>query len=108
MLRMLFFSVIGILSVYLLVTYITNLLVQPLSSVTSQLNKFTTLSGNIESETTNEVTLVSESLNFIERWYERFKISQSQEETRNKMQLEDLMQASEIQQSIIKTDFSDI
>ncbi|NQU51532.1 MAG: SpoIIE family protein phosphatase [Bacteroidetes bacterium] len=108
MLRMLLFSVIGILAVYLIVTYITNKLIEPLSTVTSQLKKFSNLSGEVEINSMNEIILVSESLDYLKKWHEKFKINQSQEETRNKLHLQDLMQASEIQRSLIKTDFSDI
>lgn len=108
-LLMLFFSVLGILVIYLIITFITNRLVEPLSTVTSQLKKFSSFSENEgELNTLNEVKLVSESLNYLKSWYEKFKINQSQEEKENHRRLEDLIQASEIQRSLIKTDFSDI
>ena len=103
-LKMLFFAVIGIIIIYFIITYITGKLVEPLSSVTSQLNKLSR-SGAKES-TNNEVKQVAESLNYLRSWFENYKISQEQEELRNHRRRQDLMQASEIQQSLIKTDFS--
>ena len=82
-LRMLFFSVIGILAVYLTVTYITNKLIEPLSTVTSQLKKFSSFTGK-EIASLNEVKHVSESLNYLKNWYENFKVEQSNEEKRSK------------------------
>lgn len=106
-LKMLFFSVLGVLIIYLTITYITNKLIEPLSTATSQLQKFASLSGKNETSTLNETMLVSESLNFIQSWYEKFKIDQSQEELKSKRLKQDLLQASEIQKSLIKTDFSE-
>ena len=106
-LRMLFFSVIGILAVYLTVTYITNKLIEPLSTVTSQLKKFSSFTGK-EIASLNEVQHISESLNYLKTWYENFKVEQSNEEKRSKREKQDLLQASEIQQSLIKTDFTGI
>jgi sigma-B regulation protein RsbU (phosphoserine phosphatase) len=103
---MLFFSVLGILIIYFVITFITNKLVEPLSTVTTQLKEFSNLSGNeISGETMNEVKLVSESLGYLQTWYEKYKINQSQEKKRSSRQMQDLMQASEIQRSLIKTEF---
>lgn len=107
LLRMLFFSALGILIIYLIVSYISNKLVEPLSEITSQLKNFSNLSGDFELNTLNEVQLVSESLNFLKSWYEKFKIHQNREVNRNHLRRQDLIEASEIQQSLIKTDFSD-
>jgi len=105
-LKMLLISVIGIIVIYLLIKYITNLLLNPLSEVTDQLKKFTNEAGNIEINSLDEIKLVSESLNTLKSGYERYKIKQSEEEKKNQRQMQDLLQASEIQQSLIKTDFS--
>lgn len=107
MLRMLFISVLGILIIYFIITYITNKLVEPLSHVTSQLRKFSNLSGSEDfaSASMNEVKVVSDSLNYLKSWYEKYKMEQTKELRRNRRQTEDLMQASEIQKSLIKTTF---
>jgi sigma-B regulation protein RsbU (phosphoserine phosphatase) len=102
-LRMLLFSVIGIIIIYFIVTYISERLVQPLSSVTRQLDKLSR-PGSKES-TNNEVEQVASSLNYLRTWFDNYKISQEQEELKNHRRRQDLMQASEIQQSLIKTDF---
>lgn len=106
-LKMLFFSVVGILIIYLLITYITNKEIHPLSSVANQLKRFTSLTGESagKSSTMNEIEQVSDSLKDMRLWYEKYKISLSKEERKNKLQHEDLLQASEIQQSLIKVDF---
>ncbi len=105
-LRMLFISVIGILVIFFIVTYISNQQIQPLSKVTSQLKRFSVLSGENEMNTLNEVKIVSESLNSIRNWYEKYKIDQFQEKKLSTQQKQDLQEASEIQMSIINTDFS--
>lgn len=104
-LQMLFFSVLGILVIYLLVTYITNKQIQPLSSVTQQLKRFSSLTGDSGEIPENEIVQVSESLNYMKSWYEKYKISRSKEEKKSKDRKRDIEQASEIQQSFIKTDF---
>lgn len=106
-LRMLFFSVVGILAVYLTVTYITNKLIEPLSTVTTQLKKFSSFTGG-EINSLNEVHNISASLNFLKIWYKNFKVEQSNEKKRSIREKQDLLQASEIQQSLIKTDFTGI
>jgi phosphoserine phosphatase RsbU/P len=105
-LRMLFFSVLGILVIFFIITYISNKLIQPLSTVTSQLKKFSSASGDAEIGTRNEVQLVSESLNYLKSWYEKFEINQYQEEKLNSQRKQDLLEASEIQMSLINTDFT--
>jgi sigma-B regulation protein RsbU (phosphoserine phosphatase) len=105
-LRMLFFSVLGILVIFFIITYISNKLIQPLSTVTTQLKKFSSFSDESDSGTQNEVQLVSESLNYLKSWYEKFEISQHQEEKINSQRKQDLLEASEIQMSLINTDFS--
>jgi sigma-B regulation protein RsbU (phosphoserine phosphatase) len=105
-LRMLFFAILGILVIFFIVTYISNKLIQPLSTVTRQLKKFSSSAGSSESNTKNEVELVSSSLEYLKDWYEKFKIDLTHEEKLNSQRRQDLMEASEIQMSLINSDFS--
>jgi sigma-B regulation protein RsbU (phosphoserine phosphatase) len=105
-LKMLFFSVLGILVIFFIVTYISNKLIEPLSTVTSQLKKFSSLTGELGINTNNEIKQVSDSLNYLQEWYEKFKINQQLEEQINTQRKQDLLEASEIQMSLINTDFS--
>ncbi len=105
-LRMLFFSVLGILIIFYIVTLIAKRLIQPLNTVTTQLKKFSTISGETGHETMNEITMLSESLDYLQSWYEKFQIDQNKEEKLNYQRRQDLLEASEIQLSLIKTDFS--
>ncbi len=104
-LQMLFFSVLGILIVYLLVTYIIDKQIQPLSLVTQQLKKFSRLAGDLDEIPENEIIQVSQSLNSIKMWYEKYRQSQLLEEKKSERRERDLSQASEIQRSFIKTEF---
>ncbi|MEN8117486.1 MAG: SpoIIE family protein phosphatase [Bacteroidota bacterium] len=104
-LRMLFFSVLGILVIFMLVTYISNRQIQPLSSVTNQLKNFSSLTGDSDATSMNEVKRISESLNNLKSWYEKYKLSLSNEVKKSKDRQRDLLQASEIQRSFIQTDF---
>lgn len=104
-LKMLFFSVVGILVTFLIITLITNRLVEPLSLVTSQLKRFGNLSGQTTINTLNEVKLISESLDYIRSWYNEYRVSQHQQKRRSLKHQQDLEQASEIQQSLIKTNY---
>ncbi len=106
LLRMLFFSVIGILVIFFIITYISNKLIQPLSTVTTQLKNFSNVRGGIELNTRNEIELVSGSLDLLRSWFEKFEIEQIQEDKINTIRKQDLMEASEIQMSLINTDFS--
>ena len=106
-LRMLFFSVLGILVIFFIVSYISNRQIQPLSKVTTQLRRFSSLSGEKGLNTLNEIKIVSESLGYLRAWYEKFKINQYQEEKMNTQREQDLLEASEIQMSLINTDFSE-
>lgn len=105
-LKMLFISVVGIIVIFLMIKYITNRLVEPLSEVTAELQQFSNIVGDNKIDSLDEIKLVSESLNFMKLWYKKFKVKELQEEKKNKLQMQDLLQASEIQQSIINTDFS--
>ncbi len=104
-LKMLLISVLGILLVYLFITFITNRLVEPLSDVTSQLKKFSNISNEYKVDTLNEVQLVSDSLNSLKSQFEKYKESSNLEQKRNHTRMQDLIQASEIQQSLIKKEF---
>jgi sigma-B regulation protein RsbU (phosphoserine phosphatase) len=103
---MLFFAVLGILVIFFIITYISNKMIQPLSNVTSQLKTFSSTTGELVLNTRNEVELVSKSLDFLKSWYEKFEIEHRQEEILSSQRTQDLMEASEIQMSLINTDFS--
>jgi len=102
-LRMLLFAVAGIIIIYFLIAYFSNRLIQPLSSVTLQLNKLNR--AGTSTSTKNEVKQVADSLNYLKLWFKKYRIAQEEEELKNHRRRQDLMQASEIQQSLIKTDF---
>ena len=105
LLKMLLFSVLGILVIFLIVTYITNKLIEPLSTVTSQLEKFSSLPNQNINGTLNEVKLVSQSLNYLKSRQEKYLANQKQEQLKNHQLKEDLLLASEVQMSLIKMDF---
>ncbi len=105
-LRMLFFSVIGILIIFFIVTLVTNKLIQPLSTVTNHLKEFSIQGERADLNTRNEIKLVSESLDYIKSWYRKFEIEQQHEEKLNSQRKHDLQEASEIQLSLINKDFS--
>lgn len=105
LLRVLFVSVVGMLIIYLIVTYITNKLIEPLSNVTDKLKNFSRLSGEKDIKTLNEVRQVSESLKYLQTWYKNYQSSLNIEKQRSNLRKQDLMQASEIQHSLIKADF---
>lgn len=106
-LKMLFFSVLGILVIYILITYISNRQIQPLSSLTSQLKRFSDISGETYAgeESMNEVKQVSESLNLLKSWYEKNRAKNEHNEILDKIKEDDIFQAAEIQQSLIKKDY---
>ena len=106
---MLLVSLTGILAIYFIVRHIANRLVEPLSHITTKLKEFTANEAEeFRLNTYNEVKLVSESLNFIESWYKEFKTEQTKEQKKNQSRMNDLVQASEIQQGLINTAFSNI
>lgn len=107
-LRMLFFSVLGILIIFFIITYITNKMIEPLTTVTNQLQKFSTFTEEAEINTSDEIRQVSASLDALRMWHKKFKISQHQVEKINQQRMQDLLEASEIQMSLINTDFSAI
>ena len=102
-LQMLFFSVLGILIIYLTVTYIINRQIKPLSLVTKQLKRFSNLTGPYKDIPENEIVQVAESLNYMKSWYEKYLQTQSDEKKKKLQRQEDMNQASEIQQSFIKS-----
>ena len=106
-LKMLFFSVLGILVIYILITYISNRQIQPLSSLTSELKRFSDISGETYAgqDSINEVIQVSESLNLIKSWYEKNRIKTKKDEKLDKLKEDDIFQAAEIQQSLIKGEY---
>ncbi|WP_167618869.1 SpoIIE family protein phosphatase [Maribellus sediminis] len=106
-LKMLFFSVLGILVVYILITYISNKQIQPLSSLTSQLKRFSDISGEAYAgdASLNEIQQVSDSLNLIKSWYEKNRLKVSQDAKLDKIRYDDILEAAEIQQSLIKTEY---
>ena len=107
LLKMLFFAVLGILVVYILITYISNRQIQPLSSLTSQLKRFSDASGEAYAgeESMNEIKQVSDSLNLLKSWYEKNKNRIKQGEKLDRLKDNDIFQAAEIQQSLIKSEF---
>jgi len=107
-LKMLLISVLGIIVTFLMIKSITNRLVEPLSEVTAELKQFSNIDGNNETDSLDEIKLVSESLNFMKLWYKKNQIRESQEEKINNIRTQDLLQAAEIQRSLIRTDFSTV
>ncbi len=105
-LRMLFFAVLGILIIFFIVTYISGNLIKPLSSVTTELKKFSSRTGHI-SDTNDEVKLVSESLDYLQNWYNKFKVEKEEVEKKDSKRKQDLEEASNVQMSLINTDFSE-
>jgi sigma-B regulation protein RsbU (phosphoserine phosphatase) len=107
-LKMLFISVLGIIVIFLMIKIITNRLIEPLSEVTAELKQFSSIAGENEIDSLDEIKLVSESLNFMKLWYKKNQTRELQEEKRNNIHTQDLLQAAEIQQSLINTDFSTV
>ncbi len=107
LLKMLFFAVLGILVVYILITYISNRQIQPLSSLTSQLKRFSDISGEAYEgdDSLNEIKQVSESLDLIKTWYEKNKLNTKNNERLDRIKHDDIFQAAEIQQSLIKSEY---
>jgi phosphoserine phosphatase RsbU/P len=100
--RMLLFALMGIVLIYFLIAYITRKLIEPLSIVTSRLTSF---SSPIRLTTKNEVKQVANSLEYLKVWFEQYQIAREEVETSSLQHEQDLQQASEIQQSLIKTTF---
>lgn len=104
--RMFIFALAGIVVIFFIISYITKKLIEPLSDVTS---KLTTLSSPPVREglsnTRNEVKQVSDTLEYLKAWFEKYRIAREEEELSSLRRKQDLQQASEIQGSLIKTNF---
>lgn len=107
LLKMLFFAVLGILVVYILITYISNRQIQPLSTLTSQLKRFSSISGEnyAGEESMNEIQQISESLNLMKAWYEKNRIKMLKDKKLDKLKDDDIFQAAEIQHSLIRSEY---
>jgi phosphoserine phosphatase RsbU/P len=104
-LQMFLFSLLGIIGIYWIISFIVKKEINPLSDVTSRLTKFSNPDGEVSQNTQNEVKLVSDSLEYLKAWFEKYRIAHEQEELKSLRRKEDLTQASEIQQSLIKITF---
>jgi phosphoserine phosphatase RsbU/P len=104
-LRLLLFALLGLVLVFLLIHYITNKLIEPLSDVTFRLTRLSIPAEKGRGYTKNEVKQVSDSLEYLKAWFEQYRIAHEQEEVSSLRQKQDLQQASEIQQSLIKNNF---
>ncbi len=100
--RMSVFALIGIVLIYFLVSYIIKRQIKPLSTITSKLTSF---SSPFKLNTKNEVKQVANSLEYLKVWFEQYQVARQKEELNNFQHNRDLHQASEIQQSLIKTSF---
>ncbi len=102
--QMALFALLGIITIFFIIYFITKKLIKPLSIVTSRLNELKSDSDDSVS-TLNEVKQVSDTLEYLKAWFEQYRISREQEELKSLRHKQDLVQASEIQQSLIKTTF---
>lgn len=101
--RLVLFAVAGILLIFFIIFFITRKLIEPLSDVTSRLSA---LSGTEEKkETLDEVQRVSDTLEFLKEWFDEYRVTSEKEELKSLRHRQDLQQASEIQQSLIRTSF---
>jgi phosphoserine phosphatase RsbU/P len=101
------FALLAIVSICIIIKYISNKLIEPLSLLTSQLNRMTSPFSREKLKTHDEVKQVSDSLLYIRSQFERYRSEQLAEEKKRLRRHQDMLQASEIQQSLIKTDFKD-
>ena len=102
---MLIIALLGIAAIFFIIRYISNKLIEPLSTVTSELTVFSNPFNKEEPVTLNEIKQVSDSLNYLKARFEQYKLNQEQEEKKSYRRQQDLIAASEIQRSFIKTDF---
>lgn len=101
--RLILFAVAGILLIFFIIFFITRKLIEPLSDVTSRLSA---LSGKEEKNgTLDEVQRVSDTLEFLKEWFDEYRVASEKEELKSLRHRQDLQQASEIQQSLIRTSF---
>jgi phosphoserine phosphatase RsbU/P len=104
-LRMIIFALAGIVLLFAAIVFITSKLIAPLKDVTSQLTDFSNPNKEIKAQTENEVKQVASSLEFLKNWFEEYQRSREKEVHSSLQYRQDLQQASEIQQSLIKTNF---
>jgi phosphoserine phosphatase RsbU/P len=102
---MIIFALAGIVLLFSVIALTTSRLIAPLKNVTSQLTDFSNLNEGNEVQTKNEVTQVANSLEFLKNWFEGYQVAREKEELNSLEYRQDLHQASEIQQSLIKTSF---
>ncbi len=100
--KMTVLSLVAILIVFFLVSYIIKKQIRPLSHAASKLSSF---SSPFILNTQNEVKQVSNSLEYLKVWFDQYQIAREAEEKNNLQHKRDLQQASEIQQSLIKNSF---
>ncbi len=103
--RMIIFALAGIVLLFAIIGFITKKLIAPLKDVTSQLTDFSNPNKRNEAQTENEVKQVASSLEFLKNWFEEYQRSREKEVHSSQQYKQDLQQASEIQQSLIKTNF---
>jgi phosphoserine phosphatase RsbU/P len=104
-LRMIIFAFIGIVLLFSVIALITKRLIAPLKDLTTQLTDFSNLNRGKEVQTKNEVVQVANSLEFLRNWFVEYQLAREKEELNSLQYREDLNHASEIQQSLIKTNF---
>lgn len=103
--RMLLFALVGLALVFFFIQYITKKLIEPLSDVTSRLTRLSIPPEKEKGYTKNEVKRVSESVEYLKAWFDRDRLAHEEEELNSLRRKQDLQQASEIQQGLIKINF---
>lgn len=103
--RMIIFAFLGILFISIIVNYIAKKQIEPLSDLTSKLSEFSAPKADGIEISKNEVKKVADSLEYLKARFEQYRIAREEEELKSLRRKQDLMQASEIQQSLIKTTF---
>lgn len=90
----------GISLLYFVVSVIIRRQIKPLTRIATRLSTF---SSPFKLNTENEVKQVANSLEYLKVWFDQYHISREEDERNNLQHNRDLLQASEIQQSLIKT-----
>lgn len=107
--RMFLFALGGLIIVFFFIDFITQKLIDPLSDVTSRLNRLSSPllkgTGQGGDRTEDEVKMVSDSLEYLKTWFEQYRVAHEQQELNSLRHKQDLQQASEIQQGLIKSRF---
>lgn len=103
--RMLIFAILGIILLFSVIIFITRRQIAPLSEVTSRLSSFSTRNNQNDINTRNEVKQVADSLEFLKNWFVEYQLAREKEESKSHQYRQDLLQASEVQRSLIKTSF---